>query len=449
MLTLSNINCDFYKSSLNLLNQLIFRHQKAYIDVDGTYFDFGTKLDANLDKIYRLVKSGRYHFSPYKHKTVRVKNKTRDLYIASWPDRFVEKWLSVGLNKLLNKWFSNNSYAYRIGKFGLDKCQSLVARSLRSDLYIIRRDISNYFNSISHDILIDKLSGLIDQNDNLWNLLIQRVKFEHTDGVANIGVPFGSPIACVFANIYLTNLDHELEKLPVSYFRYADDFIIFSDSESTILEAQKALIANIDKLQLSFKPSHTQNITFNNEIDGFVHCNKFKFLGIEFTKNGSIRLGVEKQRKIVNLFKRELSTIKTKINKLGNLDDKIKLAVEATRSVLDNRIRSAAIIDYYIKHINDEKQLRDIDMLIAKQVISIVLNKKFRYRDFSKIPYKKLRKAGLTSLVHRNRLHRQGHLHINFLSLRNDLTIKRYIDGVNRRKQRIEQIALAHKLKQY
>jgi RNA-directed DNA polymerase len=41
------------------------------------------------------------------------------------------------------------------------------------------------------------------------------------------GVPQGSPLSPLLANIYLDKLDKELEKRGLSFCRYADDVAIF------------------------------------------------------------------------------------------------------------------------------------------------------------------------------------------------------------------------------
>jgi len=436
---------DLYKTCIGLLNKLIFTPSKAFYDINGTYYDYAVGLDAKLNKIRRRVISGKYVFSPYVHKTVKIGHKKRDIFLASWQDKIVERWIAYGLNETLHKWMSINSYAYRPGKFGLDICQRKIAKACKPGIFIIRRDISNFFYSIPHDKLITVIEKLVD--DPLLDLLKQRIYFEHSDGTASVGIPFGSPIACVFANIYLTKLDREIEKLPVNYFRYADDFLIIADDFDVANEAALNAEKCLHELRLQSKKSHTQNLVFsNNDIGDFKSSLKLKFLGLEFKGDGTVRLGIEKQRKIINLFSKEFKLLSNKLKKL-DLNSRVKLVVDTANDVLTSRIRSAAIIDYYLKHVNDEKQLKLMDLYIAQSVISSVLGKPFRYKHFSVIKYKKLREVGLVSLVHRHRLHKQGHLKIHFLSLFNDLVIKRHHESLLRRHSRIQQMSIARKLK--
>jgi retron-type reverse transcriptase len=150
-----------------------------------------------------------------------------------WEERIVDFLLYRLLTRKVHAWFSPNSYAYRDRTFGLDRCQSRIAGILHSQhgpIYLIKRDITDYFASVDHEILLAKLQRLMEGEDYLFHLLRQRVRFVFQDESgprqAERGIPFGTAIACLFANIYLTGLDREIERIPeVHYFRYADDSV--------------------------------------------------------------------------------------------------------------------------------------------------------------------------------------------------------------------------------
>src|SRR5581483_6299943 len=100
-------------------------------------------------------------------------------------------------------------------------------------MYVIKRDIADYFASVDHHVLLGKLAELIDPGDYLFRLLEQRTRFWYNENghmrQAALGIPFGTAIACLFANIYLTDLDREIEGIAgVNYFRYADDILLLS-----------------------------------------------------------------------------------------------------------------------------------------------------------------------------------------------------------------------------
>lgn len=452
MITLQDcFNCptSIIKSALFLTSKVAFNYKIGYVNGPNrqTFWEFAANLDKQLPRIESQLKNRSYEFQPCQKLVRHLKaNKKRDVFIANWEDRIVDRWLNETLNYLLARWFAPNSYAYRGHKFGLEQCINAIKKSLNSEIFVVKRDVSQYFYTIDHTILLEKLSTIIDPNDHLYDLLRQRVVFNYVDSnkplAATIGIPFGTSIACVLANIYLNDIDHQMLELPIKYFRYADDFLIIDKDPREALKAGQLLDSELEKLKLVLKPTHKLNISFNN-YPGFEKVQKFKHLGLEFTKNNIIRLAREKQRKIINFFKRSLAGARGR-----NQEERLISAVGLASDVIHDRIRSAAITDYYLKHTTDILQLREMDKLIAQMVIATTMQRKFRTGFFRTIPFKRLRQLGLPSLQHRCNLLRHGKLKVRFLSLYNELKFKRHNQSLARRREKINMIKIGKLLKQ-
>lgn len=320
------------ESALFVLNKLVYDYKKAYTrSYDGeTYWDFGLDINKSVKVLKRELLSQSFRFSPLLLVERQVKSKVRKIYISTWRDKIVERWLNNALNTLLNGWFTQHSYAYRVDGLGLDKCQERVRRVVRSKSYFGKRDIRSYFYSIDPEIMLDKLGGIVDSEGYLFKLLESRVKFNYFDGEgfvdSDLGIPFGSALACTLSNIYLTDLDKVMLNHPVSYFRYADDFLVAADSPDKLLGALSDLDGNLGKLKLGLKPSHSSLFSFV-ESSGFERVGRFKFLGLVFDKVGKVDLSVEKQRKILGFYRRALSSNKVKIDKIRNLDDRLRFVI--------------------------------------------------------------------------------------------------------------------------
>lgn len=455
MLTLQKLldEISIERSAIDVVNKLVFQPRKAYTtSVDGkTYFEFGSKLTEHLKRITAKLRNRTYQFAPLKLIQKRTKKKIRDIYLSTWGDKIVETWLNDCLNITLHEWFDKNSYAYRIQDLGLDACQNRLSHIMQFCKYFVKRDISQYFYSINHELLLHKLAEVVDRKDFLFALIEQRVRFKFMDKHkqfhdAKSGVPFGSAIACTLSNIFLTDVDKLMRTFNIYYFRYADDILIAGPEPTEVKKAALAFDNAVQELKLNLKQSHSRDFAFV-EAPGFEKVSKFCHLGLEYMFNGIIKFAVEKQRKVLNFFKRELNRRKKQIRKLTEIDAKLKWAIDGVNMMVQNRIRCAAIVDYYLKHVNDETQLKNMDRLVAEMVISHVLDKPFRKGDFKIIPYKKLRQMNLLSLLHRNRLHRHGHLRVNFLSLHNELVFKRYQGALDSRRARIDHMRLARKIK--
>jgi group II intron reverse transcriptase/maturase len=102
-------------------------------------------------------------------------------------------------------------------------------------------DISAFFDEVNHDILLHLISQKVTDHEVL-SLIRKYLKTGiMLDGKVECrhkGVPQGSPLSPLLANIYLDKLDKELEKRGLSFCRYADDVAIFVSSERS---AQRVL----------------------------------------------------------------------------------------------------------------------------------------------------------------------------------------------------------------
>jgi len=264
------------------------------------------------------------------------------------------------------------------------------------------------------------LAAIADPTDYLYRLLAQRVRFLfEEDGqlrVATIGIPFGASIACLFANVYLTELDCEMEThLKLHYFRYADDMLMLSESREAAERAKLQLEAHLNKLSLRTKPSLRADLVLGGQTapdPTFSSARSFRHLGLLFRSGGEVALSRDKLRKIQNLFRfafRRNRRWKKETDPQRRVQNLVKVAGE----VIEKGIRNIAILDYYLKHVNDERQLRLLDRWLAEAVLSATFggHKKGHFR---KISFRRLRAMGLPSLLHRHRMICSGRIESPF-----------------------------------
>jgi hypothetical protein len=221
----------------------------------------------------------------------------------------------------------------------------------------------------------------------------------------------------------LTELDCFIESIPgLCYYRYSDDILFFSKEREASLLGLERLGYLLRALRLEDKEKQRANWLFSQDLtcdEHFYPVTKFKHLGLEFKVDGSTGLSRDKARKICNIFRYALRRKLGRIRKARDIDKRLDAAIEAVREALDSGIRNIAIIDYYLRHVSDEQQLRLIDRWLAEEVISIVLDNGHKKSNFGKISFKKLRERGLPSLVHRRRLLLHKHLENSFFVWKN------------------------------
>lgn len=84
----------------------------------------------------------------------------------------------------------------------------------------------------------------------------------------NFGIPQGSPISSILANIYLLNFDKIINDFITSkngfYRRYSDDMIIVC-KQSDVISIEKLFYSEIRNYKLEIQPQKTQKFIFERE----------------------------------------------------------------------------------------------------------------------------------------------------------------------------------------
>lgn len=422
---------SLYDAALRIYTKPLFCWHKALsMSSDGkTLYDFAQHGSRNLHRLHEALIQEEFYFRESIVLRYNFHNRYRTIYLFPWEERIVDQLLFQMLNKVCHARLSRHSYAYRYRGFGVDLCQHRIARALNAaprPTYLLKRDIANYFPSVDHGNLLALLATLIPQSDYLYRLLEERVKFQvRTDDgirVAERGIPFGTPVACFFANLYLTSLDDEMAAIPgLSYFRYADDILAFSHDRDSVVEAADCFQTMLTKLRLSSKSSHEKNLAFGLGCDGdeiFASISAFRHLGLQFCSDSRIRLPRDKARKVRNLFRYAFRRTSMRSGGISDPKQRARSLIEVAKAVIEQGVQSVAIVDYYLKHVDDEEQLRLLDRWLAEEVLARALGSGHRKRNFLAISFRELRDMGLPSLRHRRRLLRHGALKASFFQMR-------------------------------
>ncbi len=473
---------ELYKAAVRVYTKPLFHWRKALsTSTDGkTLYDLAGRGLRSLDALHRALAHRRFAFRPAVALHYNFNGKHRTLYISPWEERIVDLLLYRLVNQKLHGWFSPNSYAYRDRTHGLDRCQARIAQVLRGaggPVYLVKRDIIDYFASVDHEILLCQLAGLVERDDYLFVLLAQRVRFRFRDAsgehCAEIGIPFGAAIACLLANIYLSGLDRQIEQIPgLDYFRYADDLLVLSRRHDVALRGRVRMEQALAELRLRMKPSHSSDLVLVAErstgcispapnvqpsplgrgcpdLSGRVRgrffseailpadadfdpTRDFRHLGLLFRAGGGVALSRDKCHKIQNLFRFAFRRGRRRWKKLLDPGARAQAVVAIALETLEKGVRNVAILDYYLKHVDDEAQLRLLDRWLAEEVLSLVFggHKKGHFR---RISFAQLRAMGLPSLVHRRRLIRRRKIESPFFIWQKQQAIRAFRGTVARR----------------
>jgi hypothetical protein len=154
-------------------------------------------------------------------------------------------------------------------------------------------------------------------------------------------------------------------------------------------------------------------------------------LGLLFRAGGAVSLSRDKLRKIQNIFRFAFRRARRRWRKISDPMERARVLAAVAAETIDKGLRNVAILDYYLKHVDDESQIRLLDRWLAEEVLACVFggHKKGHFR---RISYAELRDMGVPSLVHRQRLIRRGAIESPFFIWQKERNAKAFRGTVAR-----------------
>ena len=228
-------------------------------------------------QLYSSIREMKYFAQPILGVDIPKGNgKTRLLGIPTVTDRVLQQAVSQVLMPKYESEFSVCSYGFRPKKSARQAVGKALDYIHEGFSFIVDIDLKTFFDEVDHCLLL--------------NLLHQKVKCPITMRLIRKwlrapiqingklhkrrkGVPQGSPLSPLLANILLNELDKELTRRNLRFVRYADDFSIYTKYKSHATATLKA-IEKFLKTKLK--------LTINREKSGVRKPVQFELLGFGF-----------------------------------------------------------------------------------------------------------------------------------------------------------------------
>src|SRR5437660_7964667 len=208
--------------------------------IDGQTFEDieRTGLPEFLARVREELITGRYKPKPNRRVDIPKGNgKFRRLQIPCIRDRVVQGALKLILEAIFEADFCSNSYGFRPQRSPHDALAEVRRSVMRRMSTVIDVDLSRYFDTIRHSVLLDKIAKRI-QDPQVLHLVKQIIKVGGT-----VGVPQGGPFSPLAANIYLNEVDWFFDAIrrkttegnyeAVNYHRFADDIVVTVSGHDT------------------------------------------------------------------------------------------------------------------------------------------------------------------------------------------------------------------------
>jgi len=264
-----------YKDLNEALNELVQQKKKSRrelpIGVDGlSQGKFLESRHFHLREIQRGLEKSFSSNSPYRfgelYQLSRSKKAggVRHLYVPRIRDQVVFK----AMLNILKQHLKVTSLSPRSTVIDFHSYAKLF-----DEPWVLRTDISDYYNSIDRNQLLIELKKVSGVKPELLTLLEYWFSnIAYRDAITGkrqfleTGLPQGVSLSSVLAEFYLTFID---DQIGTGYFRYVDDIIYVAESREEASLTLKKLRGLMQEKKLQLSRSKTKIAPLSSGVDGF------------------------------------------------------------------------------------------------------------------------------------------------------------------------------------
>ncbi|CAH6982799.1 Reverse transcriptase domain-containing protein [Vibrio chagasii] len=371
---MSSYECFLKRFNKDSLTEIYYKyvHYTMSTGVDGVIANDKYDLKSDVELILKKVYNGSYRFSKYKEKLISkgARKHPRIISIPTVRDRLVLKALHLTIQDIYPECSKT-----LIPQLMLDDIKSQV-KSYKYKSFI-KVDIKEFYPSINHQLLEEKLSSRIPTK--ALRLLITSAITNPTGFQDSIqGVPQGLSISNILAEIYLKDLDEKFScRESNTYNRYVDDVLVFS-TENRPIGLLDEMINEFSSLSLTCHPydeigSKTQINTLNKEFD---------FLGY-YIKNRKLTVKKESVLRVENSIAKIINSHKYISDARASITQN-KLNLRVTGCIFEGKRRGWL---FYYSQMEDDTILYKLDNTVGKLLRQAKLDGAIKPKKFSKAFY--------------------------------------------------------------
>lgn len=188
-------------------------------------------------------------------------NSTRALSVPPFRDRVLQRAVAQVLQPIVDTLHYQHSYGYRTGRSRLNARYAIQSAWRDGYRWVYESDIADFFDSVVWQRLRVRLQALW-RSDPLVDTLMQwmqaPVVFEGQTIKRQRGLPQGSPLSPLLANIMLDDFDNDMQLAGFKLIRFADDFIVLCKSKEQAQLAQQAAEVSLQEHGLTLNQTKTK-----------------------------------------------------------------------------------------------------------------------------------------------------------------------------------------------
>jgi RNA-directed DNA polymerase len=195
----------------------------------------------NRGSILTAILTNRYLPDPILGVEIPKSNgKKRLLGVPTATDRLLQQAAHQVIMQKFEPEFKAHSYGFRPNRNAHQAIRQAQKYIHQGYAHIVDIDLKTFFDEVDHSLLLQLVYRKVKCPTTLrlirkW--LRAPIMIDGKLTKRRKGVPQGSPLSPLLANIMLHEMDKEMEKKGLLYVRYADDFSIYAKSEKAARKA--------------------------------------------------------------------------------------------------------------------------------------------------------------------------------------------------------------------
>ena len=274
------------------------RSNKGAPGIDGmTVDELPGWLREQWPSVREQLLAGTYEPSPVRRVMIPKRGGgERMLGIPTVGDRLIQQAILLVLQPQIDPTFSEHSYGFRPGRSAHDAVSQMRARVVEGRVWVVDIDLEKFFDRVNHDMLMGRLAKRVEDSKILravrryleTGVMVEGIKAKRDDGT-----PQGGPLSPFLANVYLDEVDKELEQRGHAFVRYADDLRVLVRSKRAGERVMANLVERFTKLKLRVNESKSAVAK--------VYERPFLGFSLWVNKDGQTKIGVAS--KSVNVMK--------------------------------------------------------------------------------------------------------------------------------------------------
>ena len=220
----------------------------------------------------------------HEQQTKNANGSTRLLQVPPFFDRVMQRAVAQILTPALDMLMYSGSFGFRRGRSRHSATQMIQQAYKEGYRWVLEADIDDFFDSIQWSRLYTRLTAFFG-DDVVVDLVMGWMTASLEGKERKAGLPQGSPLSPLLANIMLDDFDSDLEHAGLRLVRFADDFVILTRTEKEAEAAKSIVISSLADEGLQINTAKTGVRSF---------AQGFRFLGYLFMNSLALDVGGEK-----------------------------------------------------------------------------------------------------------------------------------------------------------